>query len=908
MPVSPLRQASWRATFHRMKPPAAFSFPSRLHPFAFAVALAFGLALPGRAVGAPPAIAMPPRLSLSADGGVLAAFDTASPARATLRWGFAPNAMTNAVTDPGGTHAHILAFPPLPPGATVHYAATASDGYAFANSFAAPPARTPDAAFRFALHGDLEGGLEDNPDHIPYARDVSRGIVAFAPSVVVSTGDLADEAYGGFPSFPPYLAWTNFIQICSNEFSSIPFLPAMGNHDGRDPQTVKDEYSGDQARSFFHRFFALPETAPGSVDHVARVGNATFVFLNSDADIPSQNGFLARALQAAAYDPANVFVFAVFHRPPYSTSGHGGNVEIQANWCPLFTAYEADAVFTGHVHNYQRFKPIDGVQYLVSGGAGGYPKEYADDPSLAFTTTCFHYVTATISNRTATFRACRSDHDPATNPQVFDTFTVAADRRVRVSPPFPAPGGRATVTYNPAGGPLAGASAVALHWGVDGFTSTSTAPMSRNPDGTFAATLDVPATATNRLAFCFKNDPDSPTAWDNNHGYDWQALFDPFPAAPAARPAAYAPHHSPAVTDDPPGGAMNNTGPDIVDAFDFDTAFPVLPAADLPRGFGSFGPVYANIDSSNLYLGGPALDLAGTNNAAILFVGLDTLSDDAWQLWHKSSLPNALDKLHNVRFAEPMDLAIVLGDQYGDKTSYTNFTYAGHDFGQGIYYLSTNPDHFTPVPAAAGARLSQYADPLPPAGTTGNRPATVWEAALPLAALGAADAPPEHLFLCGVIVSATTAGDNRYLSRSVLADRAWSTPDGWGNTGTNTLILRPIRVALPAGHHLGDPIPNAYRVEHYGTPDAPTADSDTDGDGMPLLAEYVAGTDPVDAASRLRFLRLYPDILLDPPPPADRTVGLEATTNLLRPAWTTPPSDPSAITDPLFYRALVTLP
>jgi hypothetical protein len=886
------------------------AIPPILRPYALLAAIALVPAFSLRAAEAPPAIAMPPRLSLSADGNVLAAFDTAAPARATLRWGFAPDKMTNAVSDPGGTHAHVLAFPPLPPDATVYYAATASDGTSFAHSFRAPPARAADASFRFALHGDLEGGLEEHLDHMEYARAVSRGIVAFAPSAVIATGDYADEAYGKYSpnpsSFPPYLAWTNFIQICSNEFSSIPFLPAIGNHDGYNPETVGNEYTGDQARSCFHRFFALPETAPGSVNHVERVGNATFVFLNSDAGIPSQNGFLARALQAAAYDPTNVFTFAVFHRPPYSTSGHGGNGEIQANWCPLFTAYETDAVFTGHVHNYQRFHPIDGVQYLVSGGAGGYPKDYAEDASLAFTTTCFHYVTATIEGRTAAFQACRSDHDPATNPQVFDSFTLTADRRVRVSPPFPAPGGSATVTYDPAGGPLAGASTVALHWGTDGFKSASTAPMARNPDGTFAATLSIPAAATNRLVFCFKNDPDSPTAWDNNHTLNWQALFDPLPALPAACPVPYASQHSPVVTDDPPDKAMNNTGPDIVDAFDFDTAFPVLPAADLPTGFGTFGPVYANIDATNLYLGGNALELAGTNNAAILFVGLDTLSDDAWTLWHKSSLPNALDKLHNVRFTEPMDLAIVLGDQFGDKTSYTNFTYAGHDFGQGIYYLSINSSTFTPLSASEGARLSQFADPLPPADATGNRPATVWEAALPLSCLGAAGTPPEHLFLCGVIVSATTAGDDRYLSRSVLADRAWSTPDSWGNIGTNTLILRPIRVALPAGHHLGDPIPNSYRVQCYGTPDAPSADSDTDGDTIPLLQEYVAGTDPTDPASRLRLL---PDMTLDPPPPSGRTPGWEYTTNLLHPEWTTTSApDFSSVTDPRFYRALVTLP
>ena len=111
-----------------MKHPAAFSLPHTIRPYALLVALAFVPALSLRAADAPPAIAVPPRLSLSADGGVLAAFETAAPARATLRWGYAAEAMTNTVSDPGGTHAHVLAFPPLTPDATVFYAATATDG------------------------------------------------------------------------------------------------------------------------------------------------------------------------------------------------------------------------------------------------------------------------------------------------------------------------------------------------------------------------------------------------------------------------------------------------------------------------------------------------------------------------------------------------------------------------------------------------------------------------------------------------------------------------------------------------------------------------------------------------------------------------------------------------------------
>lgn len=65
---SPLRGDCGHATLTGMKQYAAFSVPSALLPYALAVALAFGPSLPALATDAPPAIAMPPSLSLSAKG------------------------------------------------------------------------------------------------------------------------------------------------------------------------------------------------------------------------------------------------------------------------------------------------------------------------------------------------------------------------------------------------------------------------------------------------------------------------------------------------------------------------------------------------------------------------------------------------------------------------------------------------------------------------------------------------------------------------------------------------------------------------------------------------------------------------------------------------------------------------
>ena len=97
------------------------------------------------------------------------------------------------------------------------------------------------------------------------------------------------------------------------------------------------------------------------------------------------------------------------------------------------------------------------------------------------------------------------------------------------------------------------------------------------------------------------------------------------------------------------------------DNFDFLMQGRALRSQDNVFGFGNWGQLWFNVDATNLYVGGMDLDMGGTNNVFMLFLGLDTLTDNAWNLWHKSGPPNAVDFLHNLRFTEPMDLAIILG-------------------------------------------------------------------------------------------------------------------------------------------------------------------------------------------------------------------------------------------------------
>ncbi len=418
--------------------------------------------------------------------------------------------------------------------------------------------------------------------------------------------------------------------------------------------------------------------------------------------------------------------------------------------------------------------------------------------------------------------------------------------RASVVPSPAVAGASATLRYEADMGPLSGAGAVAawVSFHEGSFAATTAVALANVSGARWEAALAVPAHAE-RIAAHFT----AGGLWDDNAQRGWS-----FPVAGATEPfwppVPVVANASPVVTDDPTWEYPDNVG----DNFDLATQGPPLRNLDAPRGFGSFGRIWVNADASNLYLGGYDLDVGGSNNAVVLFVGLDTLTDNAWNLWHKTGLPMALDYLHNVRFTEPMDFALVLGDTYGDGPAFTNFSLGGlggYDFGQGIYYVGTNGNEFVPM---ASAKLSQFHGTGTVATTTGGEAANPWtkrwEAALPWSALNAAG--PEsvsNLFVCGVIASSSTNGNDRYLSRAVLGERAWGERDEYSQYAYNTVNVRPQRVNLLHAELLGDGIPNDWRLEYFGTPAGPPADEDSDGDGQSNGEEEVGGTRPLDGNS-----------------------------------------------------------
>lgn len=394
---------------------------------------------------------------------------------------------------------HVFQLQPLAPNTWYAYTATSGDGFEESGRFWTAPADA-ETPFTFILYNDLQGGIQ-----VEAANKMGERVAQANADFVISTGDLSDYRYGRDYD-DAIQSWNLFFAAASNMLSRSVFQPVTGNHD--EPENPD---------SFWHRLMELPgDKRNFSWD----VGPIRFIGVDSaEFEVPAQTPWLARELQRAAFDPAVQFVVPLFHRPPFSWGERGGQGIVQEWWVPLFTKYEADLVLSGHAHTYQRTRPIGGVDYLVSAGAGGWLYQIdATRPEIAFATSCYHYAAFTYTNSTLQLAAVDE------NGHVFDRAVYVPQRAVRVEPVFPIRGETCTITYNPAQGPLKNAESVFIHLGRDEFNHVyGTEEMTKQADGTFTYTFPVPRSPKWKLAFCFRDG--SGEIWDNNHKQNWEALL-----------------------------------------------------------------------------------------------------------------------------------------------------------------------------------------------------------------------------------------------------------------------------------------------------------------------------------------------------------------------------------------------
>jgi hypothetical protein len=136
--------------------------------------------------------------------------------------------------------------------------------------------------------------------------------------------------------------------------AGVHFYPAIGNHD------IKQGHMQDQIAYF---------KMPGEYYTVSE-GPVTFFIINTTRFVrnPEQIAWLEKSLKGSKA----TWKIVAGHHPLYSSGRHGETTGLKKILEPMMIKYGVDAYLCGHDHDYERFKPVHGVHYIVSGGGGAF--------------------------------------------------------------------------------------------------------------------------------------------------------------------------------------------------------------------------------------------------------------------------------------------------------------------------------------------------------------------------------------------------------------------------------------------------------------------------------------------------------------------------------------------------------
>lgn len=203
--------------------------------------------------------------------------------------------------------------------------------------------------------------------------------------------------------------WRIFFNTEDTLLQNIHFLPAIGNHESPYWQ--------------YDTLFALCD----SEDYYSlEYGNTHFIVLNTHIDLyGDQIAWLTNDLINASNDSLIDWIFVSLHRPPYSSGGHGSQLDVRAAWCRLFEQYNVDIVFTGHDHHYERTIPINGVVYFVTGGGGAPLRPVGSNTWTACAESAYHFCLIDITDRKLFLHAIKPDGT------IFDSLYIDKSRDVK---------------------------------------------------------------------------------------------------------------------------------------------------------------------------------------------------------------------------------------------------------------------------------------------------------------------------------------------------------------------------------------------------------------------------------------------------------------------------------------------
>lgn len=238
------------------------------------------------------------------------------------------------------------------------------------------PAAT-EVPLRIAVAGDVgTGGSEEFAT--ADAMDRLEGTAEYAALLM-----LGDNVYeDGDPSKLGAAVFEPFADVLDG---GTQLLAVLGNHD------VDSGFGDAQAAGL-----GMP-----AAWYATRFDDVVVIALDSNRpDDLNQLDFLERTLASST----ETWKIVIFHHPPYSGGWHGSDMNVREAFVPLFEQYGVQLVLTGHDHDYQRSRAINGVTYVVSGGAALLRETGRADFSVVAEST-YHFVDLEVTGDRLDLRA-----------------------------------------------------------------------------------------------------------------------------------------------------------------------------------------------------------------------------------------------------------------------------------------------------------------------------------------------------------------------------------------------------------------------------------------------------------------------------------------------------------------------
>ena len=217
-------------------------------------------------------------------------------------------------------------------------------------------------AFRSAAHPVAPAqvwAIGDGAAGTPASRKVAARIVAARPDRVLYLGDVYESG-----------TRSQFRRNFATPYRTLlhRMAPTPGNHEWPEHQVGYDP------------FWRSVTGAPTPPWYSFEIGGWHVLSLNSEtAGDPDQ----LRWLRSRIASLSGTCTLAFWHRPRFSAGLHGDQPDLAPLWDALVG--HATLVLSGHDHDFQRLKPIQGLTQLVSGSGGrSHYRVRRADPRLAF--------------------------------------------------------------------------------------------------------------------------------------------------------------------------------------------------------------------------------------------------------------------------------------------------------------------------------------------------------------------------------------------------------------------------------------------------------------------------------------------------------------------------------------------